>query len=561
MDDTHLGKYRLLKLLATGGMGEVFLAQTEDSTGVVRRVVVKRILRHLAQDQSFIDMFLDEALLAAELSHPNIVRMRGLERDDDTFFIAMEFVHGSSLRGLLVAAPKIPPRIAARLVAQALKGLHYAHTRVDDRGQPLGILHRDVTPENVLVGFDGSVKLVDFGIAKAADSLSISEPGVLKGKYGYMAPEQFKESAVLDARADVYSMGVVLHELLLHARPDFAADSAEKAMAPRPPFRDRPELPTALNRVLRQALEPDLAGRFRTAQEMALVLEAYLQESGEGPTQRDVADFMVKTFGEEVARQDPSKIDVLGDEENPYRTMELPFQPDAKHLKSMPPELAQALTMIEPALQRQRRQDSEDFPPVPNEVARPRRWPLFLVAAVVGLVATIGLWRMWPAAAVVVETSVDAGTKPAGTKRARVGSLKAKKVVDAGKPVEAVKPVDFAKADASGKLAERVDAGNLDTDAPADSPKAVERSKNDDPTEKFTRRKARTGKVIFKLPAKVEVSLNGKRIGVTPVAPLELPPGSATFALRHKASGASRKVTVKVTAGNEVVVRADFGRK
>jgi|CXWL01.1.fsa_nt_gi serine/threonine-protein kinase len=524
MDESQLGKYKLLKLLATGGMGEVFLAETEDGDGAPRKVVVKRILRHLAQDQGFIDMFLDEALLAAELKHPNIVQMRGLEREGETWFIAMEFVHGKSLRGILQAATKVPLRIGARVVAQALAGLHYAHTRVDEKGELLGILHRDVTPENVLVGFDGGVKLVDFGIAKVASTVGITEPGVLKGKYAYMAPEQFVEGAELDARTDVYAMGVVLHELLLHARPAFVAEDLAAAMSPRAGYQDRPELPLSLNRILRQALEPSLELRFRTAEDMALALEAFVQESPDGLTRGEIALFMRLTFGEEMALGDPAaKAPELGDLASPFSTMELPAQPNSDYSGSSPAELARAPTLIEPALQRQRRQDSGDQAPVPREVPA-RRWPVFVVAAAVGLLLTLGVWR-WRV--------TSAGPVPMAT-------------VDAGPPIPVARPSPKA-VPMPVKPAER----------------PVEKPKNDDADddEKSNRRRPKMGKVVFRLPPKVEVTHGSKRVGVTPLPALELPPGPATFTLKQRATGVTRKVTVKVTAGNEVQLKADFGKK
>ena len=146
-----LGRYRLIKLLATGGMGEVFLARQEGPAGFTKTVVVKRILRHLASDQNFIDLFLNEARLAAQLQHPHITQVFGLENEGNTWFISMEYVHGRSLRDIISAARqqglKVPPRIAARLASQALQGLHFAHELTDAQGSPLGILHRDVSPE------------------------------------------------------------------------------------------------------------------------------------------------------------------------------------------------------------------------------------------------------------------------------------------------------------------------------------------------------------------------------------------------------------------------------
>src|SRR5205823_15041286 len=179
----RLGKYRVIQLLATGGMGEVLLARHEGPAGFAKTVVVKKILRHLAHDQSFIDMFLNEARLAAQLTHPNIVQIFELGQEEDTWFIAMEYVHGRSLRvikqQLLERKEVMAPWVAARLCSQALQGLHYAHTLTDERGKSLGVIHRDVSPDNVLVTFGGVVKLVDFGIAKPMNAESTTRTGTL----------------------------------------------------------------------------------------------------------------------------------------------------------------------------------------------------------------------------------------------------------------------------------------------------------------------------------------------------------------------------------------------
>jgi serine/threonine protein kinase len=170
MGDTRLGRYQLESLLATGGMGEVWLARRDDG----KVLVLKRILRHLAHDQGFIDLFVNEARLAARLRHPNIVEVFALEQDEDTWFISMEYVHGKSLRAIIDLARqkgvRVPPVVAVRIVAETLKGLQHAHELKDEKGGPAGIIHRDFSPENVLVSLQGQVKLADFGIARAMSS-------------------------------------------------------------------------------------------------------------------------------------------------------------------------------------------------------------------------------------------------------------------------------------------------------------------------------------------------------------------------------------------------------
>ncbi|MCU0699891.1 MAG: serine/threonine protein kinase, partial [Myxococcaceae bacterium] len=217
-----IGKYRVLKHLATGGMGEVFLARQDGPRGFAKLVVIKRLLPQYARDPGFLEMFLNEARLAAQLHHPNIVQVFDLGEESGLFYLAMEYVHGATLRAIRqkLAERNVPvdPLLAAALVAQGLHGLHHAHTLTSDGGQLLRIVHRDVSPDNLLVGFDGAVKVVDFGIAKATSGASTTTTGTVKGKFAYMAPEYLAGDAI-DGRADVYSMGVVLYELLVGSRP------------------------------------------------------------------------------------------------------------------------------------------------------------------------------------------------------------------------------------------------------------------------------------------------------------------------------------------------------
>ncbi|HLK99636.1 MAG TPA: serine/threonine-protein kinase, partial [Myxococcaceae bacterium] len=214
----QLGKYQLIRKLATGGMAEVFLAKAAGPMGFEKTLVVKRILPHLAEDPAFVEMFLSEAKLAAQLNHPNIVQIFDFGEADDAYFLAMEFIDGPNLRVLLKRASQqgvaLPPAVCARLIATACEGLAFAHDFADPgTGELLGLIHRDISPDNVLVSRQGAVKVVDFGIAKAAGQSHKTRSGVIKGKLSYMPPEQLRAKQ-LDRRADVYALGVVLYELL-----------------------------------------------------------------------------------------------------------------------------------------------------------------------------------------------------------------------------------------------------------------------------------------------------------------------------------------------------------
>src|SRR5580692_2855373 len=216
-----VGKYQLLAVLGRGGMADVFLALSRGPMGFSKLVVLKRLRRALADDKGFRNMFLDEARLAARLNHPNVVHTHEVGEDKGNYFIAMEYLEGQSLNKVIHELSKrgetLPELVCARIISDALAGLHYAHELKDFDGTPLDIIHRDVSPHNVFVTYDGQVKLVDFGIAKAALSQVQTEVGVLKGKVAYMAPEQAMGTDV-DGRADIFAMGIVLWELLAQER-------------------------------------------------------------------------------------------------------------------------------------------------------------------------------------------------------------------------------------------------------------------------------------------------------------------------------------------------------
>ncbi len=283
------GKYRLERLLATGGMGEVYLAQLRGPGGYQKQLVIKRLLRHLALRQDFVELFWNEARLAALLSHPNVVQLFELGEVDGEHFIAMEYVPGVTLgelaRELRGAGQAVPFAVAAHACAQALRGLQYAHERTDDAGRPLGIIHRDVSADNVLVSVDGAVKLSDFGIAKAT-ALSHTTHGVVKGKFAYMSPEQLRAER-LDARSDLYGMGVVLYQLLAGRLPiEAASDSLliQRVLAD-PPAPLPPEVPAPLAELALRALRKQPEQRPASARAMAEALEAWLGTQDGAPAE------------------------------------------------------------------------------------------------------------------------------------------------------------------------------------------------------------------------------------------------------------------------------------
>ena len=213
--DTRLGRYELVARLATGGMGEIFLARLSGEGGFERRVVVKRLLPELVPAGQYVQMFLDEARLAARLTHPNVCEVHELGVDQGQYFIVMPYLEGVPFSRVMrrQGDARAHLRLVAGALAQACTGLHHAHELTDDAGVPIGVVHRDVSPSNLFVTADGVVKVLDFGIAKARIATSVTEKGMLKGKLAYMSPEQLGDGPI-DRRSDVFCLGIVLHEAL-----------------------------------------------------------------------------------------------------------------------------------------------------------------------------------------------------------------------------------------------------------------------------------------------------------------------------------------------------------
>lgn len=305
----RLGRYEILGEIASGGMATVYLGRVTGAKGFQRLVAIKRLHPHLESEEEFVSMFLDEARLAAKIRHPNVVGTLDVE-DDEHLYIVMEYVEGDRLLALLRHAAKsgekIPPAVAVRIAMDTLAGLHAAHELTDDDGSPLGLVHRDVSPQNILISVDGSVKLVDFGIAKASARLSVTRDGQLKGKIAYMAPEQTKRSEI-DRRVDVFAMGIITWEMLT-AKKLFNGESDVEVLnqllfEPIPRLREvAPTVPASLDSVVARALERDPAKRFATAAEFADALERASKIFGGPATTKAIAAHLQKVSGEKIAK-------------------------------------------------------------------------------------------------------------------------------------------------------------------------------------------------------------------------------------------------------------------
>ncbi|WAS84562.1 serine/threonine-protein kinase [Corallococcus sp. NCRR] len=270
---TPFGRYLLIKRLALGGMAELFLAHKPPDPTLV---VIKRILPYLSEEPEFVQMFLDEARIAAQLHHPNIVQVHELGIEGDNIFICMEYVEGVDLRRVLAEEFKfgasMPYGVAAKICAAIAAGLDHAHFSRGVDGRPLELIHRDVSPQNVMISYDGRVKLVDFGIAKAGAFMERSKPGVIKGKFLYLSPEQILQER-LDHRADIYALGVMLYEITTGKQP-FHRPTTEGILyairyeEPPPPHLVRPDYPEALSRIVMRCLVKDRTQRYQRASEV-----------------------------------------------------------------------------------------------------------------------------------------------------------------------------------------------------------------------------------------------------------------------------------------------------
>jgi serine/threonine-protein kinase len=307
----RVGPYVLLRRIGVGGMAEIFLARREGPKGFAKVCALKRILPHLADQPDFVAMFLDEARLAARLSHPHIVQIYDFGQHDGAYFIAMEYVPGEDLLSILRRARDVnmpmPPVLGAAILAAACDALHHAHELMDENRKPLGIVHRDVTPSNLLVSYDGIVKLADFGIAKAERRDAHTAAGALKGKYAYMSPEHALGDHV-DRRSDVFSLGVVGHELMTGRRL-FHRESELKVLQaitaepiPRPSDR-RMDLPREIDAIILRALERDVTKRYPSAKAFGLALEEFLLANGEAGARLQIARYLRSIFGEDAAAE------------------------------------------------------------------------------------------------------------------------------------------------------------------------------------------------------------------------------------------------------------------
>jgi eukaryotic-like serine/threonine-protein kinase len=311
------GKYYLLERINVGGMAEVFKAKTVGVEGFERIVALKRILPSIAEDEEFITMFIDEAKIAVQLQHANIAQIFDLGKVDDSYFIALEYVNGRDVRGIFDDLRKRGERMAMAQVCyfimQLCEGLDYAHNKRDAQGRELNLVHRDVSPQNVLLGYEGEVKLIDFGIAKAAGKASKTQAGILKGKFGYMSPEQVR-GLPIDRRSDIFALGIVLYEMLTGERlfigeSDFSTLEKVRNVEIVPPSSFNAEIPEKLERIVLKTLEKNVEDRYQNAIDLHDDLQLFMHSVGQFASRKDLSAWMKRTFPPEAVESGGEPMD------------------------------------------------------------------------------------------------------------------------------------------------------------------------------------------------------------------------------------------------------------
>jgi eukaryotic-like serine/threonine-protein kinase len=309
------GRYLLLKRLSRGGMGEIFLAKLGEIQGFEKLVIIKKILPNLGADQEFIKRFIDEAQVAIKLSHANIAPVFEVGKVDGEYFLAIEYVEGRDLRRLVgrlrEEKTRLPPDLCVYIVREVVSGLAYAHRRTDDKGQHLALVHCDISPPNVMISFEGEVKVIDFGIAKSAIRIAGTNPNMGFGKFGYMAPEQLIRGGVVDKRTDIYAAGVVLYELLTGERLFTFPEGGDYRQIARmvtqgkitPPSARDPRLDPDFDPIVMRALATRQEDRYQTAEEFRDALSAKLSQLNPTFSADDLSHFMRRVFSEEISEE------------------------------------------------------------------------------------------------------------------------------------------------------------------------------------------------------------------------------------------------------------------
>ncbi len=534
----RLGNYEALLQLATGGMATVYVARQIGAAGFERLVVVKRVHPHLLSIREFTDMFRDEARLAAMLHHPNVVPVTDVVESDGELFLVMEYVDSVALSTLLKTAAdkreKLPPAVVVRILVDALSGLHAAHEAVDMRGNRLEIVHRDVSPQNVIVGSDGSSRLIDFGVAKARHRLTETKSGSLKGKYGYMSPEQARAQPI-DRRADLFSAGVVLWETLTGSRlfrGDNEFDTIRRITEePVPaPSIIAPNVPRGVDAVALKALARDRTARFQTASEFIEALEAACLPA---PT-RDVGAAVRRLCGDRLDARRSTLHDMLEGRIEPLSVTRVSVVTDGESTHPSAPTSKRRL------LQRKLGDEGTDGQiaathdaPIPRAISRRTAWiAATLAAAVVAIIAagSLATRRSVPSTQVASSASQPSAS-------ATVAADEVVLELSADAPIESVRALGMRDVRVRGSKARLVVArwgGELGIDAVLEGGTAAHAVALSDGPRDIVLTPAITAVVSAPRPPEPRPAVRPRPGGATTTTP---PPGTPTSELQSNPYG------------------------
>ena len=564
-----IGRYQLLAHLASGGMAEIYLARQTGIGGFEKLVVVKKILPNLAREKVFVEMFLDEAVIAAQLNHPNVVQIYDLGQSGSDYYIAMEYLEGESLghltsEGARVKKP-LPPGLAAGIISQVCDGLAYAHAFEDEDGKPMGIVHRDISPHNIIVLFNGVVKVVDFGIAKAASKMHQTKVGTLKGKLAYMSPEQCMGSEV-DARSDVFSLGVVLWELLTHRRlfkrevePAMIRAIMDEPIAK--VHEVRKDAPAALAAVADKALSKKPEDRYASAAEMKADLQAYLRQESEEAGAEQIAGYAHEVLGKRARTKKRLLEDIR---KKGMKGVSLgALKPKSDSMPSKSGSEADAATRIK---------DERDAP-----ASSP--WLMRIVAFFLAgiAVAAAALWLFSgspPPEPAEEKVAVPAPppppedpVEPAEVKPPAEALLSVRSTPDGcsieldGKMLEGLTPlIDHpVKPDFEHQVVVLCKGHLLDTRTikgkPGEMLALAFAPAKEVVKPRVVKPVARKGKLTIDTKPWTEVYLNQRKLGITPLLDIELPAGRHKLKIINKGRGINETLEVVVKAGKKTTVK------
>jgi serine/threonine protein kinase/Tfp pilus assembly protein PilF len=416
----RFGKYLLLDNIATGGMAQLFLAKIIGIQGFEKLIAIKMILPHFTQEKELVSSFIDEAKLAALLNHQNIVQIYDFGNMEDSYFISMEYLLGKDLRAIWRKAKEKNGPISLEnglyVVSRACSGLSYAHELKDFQGKPLSIIHRDISPQNIFVTYQGDVKILDFGIAKAASQSTVTQFGMIKGKVAYMSPEQAAGKAI-DQRSDLFSLGIVLYELITQNRM-FTGDSTMQILTKvqegeyDPPESVSVGLPAKVYAIINHAIAKEPEQRYQSCSEMLADLEECMAELSLRPTSRGLGLYMKELFEEEIAGEDRMirELSGVGRTEEKETPQPLPPEPVPQQAAASGPAPSQpepseekrpsGIGAPEPSEEAEQPPTAEELPlglaePAPKKKGAPRRAPLYAGIGALIIIAILA-FSFWP---------------------------------------------------------------------------------------------------------------------------------------------------------------------